>query len=433
MQELLNTELEIDIDRVHDWLSRYLEATKSQLSETQKQAVVKAVSHRVFILTGGPGVGKTTTANTIIKLLLAMGKSIQLAAPTGRAAQRLSEVSGETAKTIHRLLEWNPAEGGFLRDSDNPILCDAIVIDEASMLDVRLFHSLIKAVSPRSQIILIGDVDQLPSVGAGNVLRDLINSDRIPYTMLKEVFRQAATSKIISTAHDINMGKTPEFVSDEISDCQFIEVENPYEIKEAIKDLMNHHLPEKGHYDPVRDVQILTPMNKGELGTEILNQELQELLNPASENTQELKRDTIVFRSGDKVIQSANNYDLNVYNGDIGIVQHAGVQGGKIIISFGERLVTYEKEDSFDLKHAYAITIHKSQGSEFPVVIIPVCMQHYLMLQRNLIYTALTRAKRLAIFVGTRSALDQAVRTQTSLKRQTKLMERIQSYESNSF
>jgi exodeoxyribonuclease V alpha subunit len=250
--------------------------------------------------------------------------------------------------------------------------------------------------------------------------------------MLTEVFRQASTSKIISTAHEINTGKTPSFDSEEVSDCQFIEVENPYEIKEAIKDLMNHHLPQKGHYDPVRDIQILTPMNKGELGTELLNQELQELLNPYKENSQEFKRDTTVFRNGDKVIQSANNYDLNVYNGDIGIVQHAGVQGGKLIISFGERLVTYEKEDSFDLKHAYAITIHKSQGSEFPVVIIPICMQHYLMLQRNLVYTALTRAKRLAIFVGTRNALEQAVRTQTSLKRQTKLMERIQSYESNS-
>lgn len=423
--ELLKEELVVDLPRIESWLERYAAASKQQLSEKQLQAVKTAVSHRIYILTGGPGVGKTTTANAIILLLKAMNRSVALAAPTGRAAQRLSEVAGETAKTVHRLLEWNPQENGFGRTEENPIDAQAIVVDESSMLDIRLANALIQAVSTGSQIIFIGDVDQLPSVGPGNVLRDLIASNSVPFTKLDEVFRQAATSQIVSIAHDINTGQKPVFSDQADCDCRFIEVEGPNETKNIIKTLVSEILPEKSGYDPIIDVQILTPMNRGDLGTKQLNYELQELLNPNEDKALESTIDKVTFRTGDKVIQMANNYELNVFNGDIGYVLNAGVKGGKVIVDFSGKRIEYSKEDAYDLKLAYAITIHKSQGSEFPVVIIPVAMQHYIMLQRNLVYTALTRAKKFAVFVGTRKALDHAIRNQQSLDRQTNLIARI--------
>lgn len=429
---LMARPLEVDGERIETWLSRYNQATSSPLSETQIKAVRSAVSNRVFILTGGPGVGKTTTANAIIRLFKAMGKTVLLSAPTGRAAQRLSEVSAEKAKTIHRLLEWQPAESTFGRNALNPLAADVIICDEASMLDVKLAEALCEAVAPQSQLVFIGDIDQLPSVGPGNVLRDMIQSEEVPYVILKEIFRQAATSSIIRHAHAINGGVVPEFPTDVPTDCQFIEVDSTEDIRVVIKKLLTDTLPSKYNFNPKRDVQILTPMNRGDLGTHLLNEELQQLLNPdpkhhlKDEEAAKTRKGRAVLRIGDKVIQTSNNYELQVFNGDIGFVHSANVDGGHLIVQFGDdRVVTYDRDQADDLRLAYTITIHKSQGSEFPVVLLPMSMQHYVMLQRNLVYTALTRAKKLAIFIGARKALAHAIRNNVSINRQTQLKERI--------
>ena len=411
--------------RIERWLKAYSEASGQPFTDEQLAAVKTAVSSRVFILTGGPGVGKTTTANAIIRLLIKMDRSVALGAPTGRAAQRLSEVAAVGAKTIHRLLEWSAAEHTFLRDEINPLDAQVIIIDEASMLDIHLAAALMRALKPNGQIIFIGDVDQLPSVGPGNVLRDLIDSQVVPFCKLEQIFRQAAGSAIVQVAHQMNRGEIPEFPDPNPSDCQFLTIDDPLQIKEAIKTLTSVTLPKSG-YDPMRDVQILSPMNRGPLGTSALNEELQALLNPMeSPMGEQLETAKQVFRPGDKVIQTVNNYDLNVFNGDIGYIEHAGFDGGQLLVNFVDRKIMYTKEDAYHLKLAYAITIHKAQGSEFPVIIIPVSMQHYIMLQRNLIYTGLTRARKLAILIGTQSALNQAIRTQTSRERQTLLVKRL--------
>ena len=425
--KLLKEPLDIDQDRTNKWLLRYSEASGTELADEQLDAVLKAASTRVFILTGGPGVGKTTTANAIIRLLKAMGKEVALAAPTGRAAQRLAEVAATNAKTIHRLLEWNPQLGGFGRDETNPLAAQAVIVDEASMLDIRLAAALIQAVPATAQLILIGDIDQLPSVGPGNVLRDLIESNRIPFTRLSRIFRQAASSHIVQTAHSINKGETPQFETlASGSDCIFITQDSGAEISSTIRNLLKNQLPGDFGFDPIRDVQLLTPMNRGELGTQTLNEDLQKLLNPPSPTKTEFKRGNLLIRAGDKVIQSSNNYDLGVFNGDIGLIIEAGVAGGKVIVRFTDgRTVTYKKDHVSELRLAYAITIHKSQGSEFPVVILPTSMQHFVMLQRNLIYTGLTRAKKLAIFIGSKKALAHSIANQKSLKRQTTLVERL--------
>jgi exodeoxyribonuclease V alpha subunit len=428
--QLMSRSVQIDDSRVDQWIEKYNAASPTALSDSQRQAVSRAAASKIFILTGGPGVGKTTTANAIIRLFKAMGKSVLLAAPTGRAAQRLSEVSAEPAKTIHRLLEWQPAEGGFARNELNPLKADVIVCDEASMLDVRLAAHLIGAVSHHAQLIFIGDVDQLPSVGPGNVLRDMINSQRIPCVRLNEIFRQASASSIVRYAHDINHGNTPSFLKDSPTDCQFIEVDSSDEIRDVVLKLLTDVLPNKYNFDPTRDVQILSPMNRGDLGTISINLELQKILNPdPREHIREASqkpRDG-ELRDGDKVIQTANNYELQVFNGDIGFVLASNVEGNKTKVIFGEdRVVTYDREQADDLKLAYAITIHKSQGSEFPVVILPMSMQHYVMLQRNLIYTGLTRARKLAIFIGSKKALHFAVKNNISVSRQTNLARRLQ-------
>ena len=406
--------------RIDSWVLKYADKTGTTLSEDQLIGVKEAANSKVFVLTGGPGVGKTTTSNAIIRLLKAMGKEVALAAPTGRAAQRMTEVSGIEAKTIHRLLEWNPNENSFLRNEYNTIKKDVVIIDETSMLDIRLASALFSAIAPTSQVILIGDVDQLPSVGPGSVLRDLIESNVIPFKKLDKVFRQAATSKIISTAHKINQGESPEFDNSIDSDCRFIDCDSPRQIKSVINDLISTKLPEAG-WDPVKDIQILTPMNKGDLGNDTINQDIQALLNPHSSERNEYKRKNSVIRNNDKVIQVVNDYELAVFNGDIGLVNQTNTSKAKVIVSFGDRNVKYDSEQALDLKLAYSITIHKSQGSEFPVVIIPCSMSHYVMLQRNLFYTGLTRAKKLAIFIGSKKALLHASKNQASLKRQTNL------------
>jgi len=420
---LLASQLPHDLDRINAWLSRYGEASGTVLADEQLEAVRMAASNRLFILTGGPGVGKTTTANTIIRLLKAMGKTVALAAPTGRAAQRLTEVAATPARTIHRLLEWLPHLHSFARDESNPLPVQAVIVDEASMLDIRLADALIRAVPPTAQLILIGDVDQLPSVGPGNVLRDLIDCDEIPCVRLQKVFRQAQCSRIIQTAHAINSGGALNIATlGRDSDCQFVEVESGEDIRTTILELVERQLPRVYGFNPITDVQILTPMNRGELGTVSLNEALQKSLNPEGQGKREYKRGGLLLRQGDKVIQSANNYDLGVFNGDIGYVVDTRVEGGRLLIEFGDdKVVAYDDEQAQELRLAYAITVHKSQGSEFPVVVIPCTMQHYVMLQRNLMYTALTRAKKLAIFVGSSKALQHAVGNQTSGQRQTGL------------
>lgn len=431
--DLLQTYFEAEPEeRIMRYLQSYAEISGQAFSSEQLDAVRKSVSHRVFILTGGPGVGKTTTANAIIRLLLKMRKTVALAAPTGRAAQRLSEVAAIGAKTIHRLLEWSAAEHSFLRDEHNPLDAQVVIVDEASMLDIHLAAALVRALPRNAQLIFIGDVDQLPSVGPGNVLRDLIESGVVPYTKLSEIFRQAAGSSIVQVAHQINRGEAPQFSEQTAADCQFIAIEEAGQVRQVIKELVHQTLPQKGSYDALRDIQVLTPMNRGPLGTHQLNQELQALLNPGDERGEKLDTEAVTLRPGDKVIQTVNNYELNVFNGDIGFVEHAGFDGGQVLVNFGDRKVSYAKDDAYDLRLAYAITIHKSQGSEFPVVIIPVSMQHYIMLQRNLIYTAITRARRLVILVGTQGALAQAIKTQTSLQRQTQLIARLRAIPSRS-
>jgi exodeoxyribonuclease V alpha subunit len=427
--DILGRPLAFDVHDIDQFFYIYKhEKGHVELSEEQLNAVKLAATNRVFILTGGPGVGKTTTANMIIKMLNSLSYKVALAAPTGRAAQRLFELTGIEAKTIHRLLEWNPEIHGFNRNSENPLLASAVVVDEASMLDIRLFHALIDALPDYGKLIIIGDIDQLPSVGPGYVLNDLIASGKISYSRLTQIFRQAAASNIVQAAHQINQGLLPLFPNDKENDCRFIEVEGPDEIKGVIKGLVSQILPQKRGFDPISQIQILTPMNRGPLGAMTLNSELQALLNPPRADGHDFKRDNLVFRSGDKVIQTVNNYKLGVFNGDIGYVVSTGVEGGKFIVAFDERQVVYDNSDAGELSLAYAITIHKSQGSEFPVVIIPVSMQHYIMLQRNLVYTALTRARKLAIFVGTHKALAFAVKQIKHKERQTLLADRIKAF-----
>jgi exodeoxyribonuclease V alpha subunit len=425
IKQLLSNPIYCDEERVEQWILRFREATGCDLTDEQLGAVRAVTRHRVFILTGGPGVGKTTTANTIIKLLKAMGKSVALAAPTGRAAQRLAEVAYSPAKTIHRLLEWTPQIGTFAKNESETLNVQAVVVDESSMLDIRLAEALVSAVPKTSQLILIGDMDQLPSVGPGNVLRDLIHSGVVPCTRLTKVFRQAAKSQIVQTAHGINSGQLIELKNEPQNDCFFIDAQTPEEVRATIEDLVLRKIPQSHQFHPIRDIQILSPMNRGDLGTMTLSQNLQQLLNPKKADGPEYKTKGMTLRPGDKVIQCVNNYDLSVFNGDIGFVQWTN---GKVLeVQFGDRRVSYDGESASDLRLAYAITIHKSQGSEFPVVIIPCTMHFYVMLQRNLFYTGLTRARKLAFFVGSKKALHYAVNNSKSLERQSRLLERLTS------
>jgi len=434
IQRMLATPLASELDtpealrqKAIHWLgSRRTNPHQVQISQHQSEAILHAACEKIFILTGGPGVGKTTTVRTMIEFFQSLGRHVLLAAPTGRAAQRLSEISPIPAKTVHRLLEWAPGEGNFARNADNPLQADIAIIDESSMLDITLASSLLQALPPTCQLILIGDVDQLPAVGPGNFLSDLIQSRQIPCLQLTEIFRQAAASQIVQVAHTINHGKIPTFDSPETSDCLFLQTQTPQEIIEHLHTWIHRILRERG-FDPARDVQVLTPMNRGPLGSLALNQEIQSWLNPkpAQGVSREFQRNGFVLRTGDKVIQMVNNYENGVFNGDIGFVEHAQVENGKLIVSFQNRQVQYDAETMNELTLAYAVSIHKSQGSEFPVVLIPVSMQHYIMLQRNLFYTGLTRGKKLVVFIGEPRALAYAIRNQESRKRQTKLESRV--------
>ncbi|MEO0804119.1 MAG: ATP-dependent RecD-like DNA helicase [Cyanobacteria bacterium J06642_2] len=427
LQTLLAWPVEVDLDRVNAWVDRYTARTGMHLSPHQREAVDMAASHRIGILTGGPGCGKTFTTRTIVALWKAMGKDIALASPTGRAAQRLQEMSGLPAQTIHRLLEFDPKTMKFKRDESNPIPADAIVVDEASMLDLFLANALLKAVAPETQLLWVGDIDQLPSVGPGNVLRDAIASERIPVVRLTEVFRQARSSQIVSNAHRINRGDYPRFEPASMtpnSDAMWLEIAEPERGVEAIRRAISNLMPHLG-FDPATDVQVLCPMARGALGTRNLNQVLQALINPARDDKAEWVRGNVTFRVGDRVIQKVNDYDREVFNGDLGRIDAIDGEEQELTVDFSGRRVTYDAADLNEIALAWAVTIHKSQGSEYPVAIVPVFLQHYVMLSRNLLYTALTRAKRLALVIGSRKAIGMAVRQVKDRQRYTLLSDRL--------
>lgn len=400
--------------------------TQLILSPSQEQAVRAALKNKMMIITGGPGVGKTTIVNSILKIISKMKVKILLAAPTGRAAKRLSESTKMDAKTIHRLLAYSPNNRKFQYNEDEPLDADLIVIDESSMIDVNLMNSLLKAIHPTSAVLLVGDVDQLPSVGPGAVLQDLIHCGLIPTVKLTEIFRQATTSKIIVNAHAINQGIIPRSVptnskeSTALSDFYVITCTTPEEMVQKIIQLVSERIPKRFHFDPIQDIQVLTPMRKGILGTTSLNIELQKSLNPQKIVISKFGNQ---YGVGDKVIQNVNNYDKEVYNGDIGFVSKIDKEGGYVSIIFNNNTVEYEYSDLEELNLAYATTIHKSQGSEYPVVVIPLSTQHYTLLERNLIYTAVTRGKSLVIIIAQSRALAIGVNKKSAQTRLTYLKE----------
>ncbi|MBW4422820.1 MAG: ATP-dependent RecD-like DNA helicase [Myxacorys californica WJT36-NPBG1] len=430
LHQLVQQPLSVDLPRVRRWIERFVAQTGLHLSEQQRQAVELAASQRILILTGGPGTGKTFTTRTIVALWKAMGKTVVLASPTGRAAQRLSEVTRQEAKTIHRLLEFDPKTMRFKRDQDNPIPAQAICIDETSMLDLFLANSLLKAIPLEAQLLLVGDIDQLPSVGPGAILHDFIASQQIPVVRLSQVFRQAQASAIVTNAHRINQGLFPrlESVSETPqSDCLWLSAPESHPGTQAIEDVMTHLMPQLG-IDPVQAVQVLCPMTRGEVGTRQLNRVLQALLNPPHPTKAELVRSGVTLRVGDRVIQNVNDYDREVFNGDMGRIGKIDVEEQDVTVQFGDRWVVYDWADLNELGLAGAVTIHKSQGSEYPVVILPLYMQHYLMLSRNLLYTGLTRAKQLAILVGSQKAIGIAVKQVKDRQRYTLLSQRLERF-----
>ena len=395
-------------------------ATGMDYDEIQMQAIMTAVQSKVLILTGGPGTGKTTTTLGIITAFREAGARILLAAPTGRAAKRLAETTGMEAKTIHRLLEVKPPEG-YQRNEENPLEGDVLIVDESSMIDIMLMYNLLKAIPDDMTVIFVGDVDQLPSVGAGNVLRDMIESDVFPVIRLTRIFRQAQTSRIIMNAHRINKGQMPDISNGRNTDFFFSRQETPEDAAKEIVALVRQKLP---RYYRVRpgEIQVLTPMQRGVVGATNLNQLLQEAINPGDTG---LRRGGYVFRVRDKVMQIRNNYDKEVFNGDIGVVDRVDLEDRALFVQFDDRLIEYDATELDELVLAYATTIHKAQGSEYPIVVMPVLMTHYVMLQRNLVYTGITRAKKGLVIVGTKKALALAVRNVTVTRRNTKLRDRL--------
>jgi exodeoxyribonuclease V alpha subunit len=419
----------IDTKRIDEWLNRFIKGKGIELSDEQRAAIHLAAASRVMVLTGGPGCGKTTSLRAMVALFHAMNKSVLLASPTGRAAQRLSEVTSEEARTIHRLLEFDPSTMGFRRDETNPLEADVIIVDEASMLDVVLANHLIKAVAAHSQLILVGDVDQLPSVGPGTVLRDLIDSRAVPVARLTQIFRQAAESLIIQNAHRINRGEFPMLVKPgtQTTDCYFIAAEEPHEVADLIVKSVAQSLPKRFGYDAVNDIQVLAPMNRGQVGANHLNVLLQQHLNPPGERKPESIRGNRTLRVGDKVIQRVNNYKLEVFNGDLGRIEWIDLEDQMIAVRFADRIVNYDYADMLELGHGFAVSVHKAQGSEYPAVVIPIHMQHFMMLSRNLLYTALTRAKKTVVLIGTTKALGAAMNNLEAVHRFTGLVRELKS------
>jgi len=410
----------IDAAKAIPWVE---EKTGLCLAASQKQAIEAALVSSLLIITGGPGVGKTTLVNAILKILHAKKVNLLLCAPTGRAAKRLCETTGFEAKTIHRLLEVDPKQGGFRRNEDNLLDCDLLVVDETSMVDIPLLHALLKAVGPRTAVFFVGDVDQLPPVGPGQPLADMIASGTIRTVRLTEVFRQAAQSQIVQAAHRINAGRMPDLArpAGEATDFYFIRADEPEIALQRLTEIIRERLPKRFGIDPIADVQVLCPMNRGGLGARSLNSVLQEVLNPHHEP--QVEKFGTRFRPGDKVMQTENDYDKDVYNGDIGFVRNLDLEGGELTIAFDGRDITYGFGELDEVSLAYATTIHKAQGSEYPIVVIPVTTQHYAMLQRNLLYTGITRGKRLVILLGQTKAIGLAIRNASGRKRWSKLKE----------
>lgn len=423
--------LKFNIHLQRQYFDNFFNSLTINLAPMQKTAVEEAIKTGILILTGGPGTGKTTTINSIIEFAKLLKLRTVLAAPTGRAAKKMSEATGQTAKTIHRLLEYSPATHTFNRDENRAINADIFIIDETSMIDVFLFNSLLKAIPHSARLILVGDADQLPPVGPGNVLRDLINSKRVKTIHLNEIFRQSGQSLIVRNAHLINNGHMP--VMDEVcSDFMIIEEENLEEASKIIINLVTEILPREYNLNPLEDIQILSPMYKGAIGVSYLNDTLQNMLNPHTDEKNEIKLQYGVFRVNDKIMQIKNNYDKGVFNGDIGKITDIDTEDQIIYANFPgiDAPVKYEIQELNDIVLSYACSVHKSQGSEYPCIILPVTTSHYIMLQRNLIYTALTRAKKLAVFVGTKKAISIAVSNDKIEKRYTKLTQRLFEAES---
>jgi len=408
-----------------DWDALLAQVTRGsdiQLSTEQREAVRTALTHKVTVLTGGPGTGKTVTVRTVIGALEALRCRYALCAPTGRAAKRLSEATGRPAKTVHRLLEYSPQEG-FRRNEENPLEADCLIVDEASMLDLLLTNHLLKAVDPAAHVLCVGDVDQLPSVGAGDVLRDIIASGRARVVRLETIFRQAADSGIVVNAHRINQGRFP--ILNRFDDFYFFSKEDPQEAAGLLVDIVQRRIPRKFGLDPVDEVQVLAPMYRGACGVANLNTSLQEALNPAASDRVERRLGGRAFRVGDKVMQVRNNYERDVYNGDIGRVRGIDPVKQTLTVTIDGRPVVYDWGEADELVHAFAVSVHKSQGSEYPAVVMPMVTQHYMMLQRNLLYTAITRSERLVVLVGTRRAIGIAVHNNKVRQRNSGLSVRL--------
>ncbi len=415
----------IDMNQALPWVEQ---KTGLVLTEEQRQAVCLAFQEKLLIITGGPGTGKTTILKAVIRILEAKKLRMHLASPTGRAAKRLAEVTGHEATTLHRLLEWNPREGGFQRNTRHPLETDIVVVDEVSMIDVLLAHHLLQAIPLIATLLLVGDADQLPSVGPGTVLRDLLSISRIPAIRLTTIFRQAAESRIVSNAHRVNRGEFPDLsvaAAGQPQDFYYLPEEDLEKLQQLVVDLALRRLPAKYGLDPRLDIQVLTPMHRGPIGAGQLNTALQAALNPPRNGEMELLRGGRIFRIGDRVLQLRNNYDKGVYNGDLGWISAIDSTEQAVIVQVDDREVPYDYSEMDELTLAYAMTVHKSQGSEYPCVVLPMHTTHYPMLQRNLLYTATTRAKKLLVVVGTKKAIAIATRNDAIRRRYSGLPGRL--------
>jgi len=414
---------DMDANKAIDWVQHRLSIT---LAAKQRRAVLRAIEDKVMVITGGPGTGKTTIINAILKIFAELKARIMLAAPTGRAAKRMSEATGLEARTIHRLLEFSLQKGGFQRDEDKPLDCDILVIDEASMIDTLLMYHLLKAVPVSATFILVGDIHQLPSVGPGNVLHDIMASAVVPVVALDKIFRQAQSSQIVVNAHKINAGEVPTTQATRATDAQtdfyFIEQEDPEKVLDIILELCKKRIPQHFGFDPLDEIQVLTPMHRGSVGAGNLNQQLQAALNPGEGGVTRGER---TYRVNDKVMQIRNNYDRDVFNGDIGRITAIAWESREVTVTIDGREVVYDFGDLDEIVPAYAVSVHKSQGSEYPAVIVPIVTQHYILLQRNLIYTAVTRGKKLVVIVGTRKAMAIGVNNNKTRQRHTRLKYRL--------
>jgi len=412
--------VKIDVGKAIRWVERN---NDTELSPGQKEAIRQSVGARVLVITGGPGTGKTTLIKSLVDIYEKKEVRLALCAPTGRAAKRLSEATGREAKTVHRLLEYSPKKGRFTRDERNPLDANKVIVDETSMVDIALMNNLLKAVSPGASLVFVGDVDQLPSVGPGNVLGEIIQSGVFPVVKLATIFRQAARSMIIMNAHRINRGETPVLKGTSADqDFYFVEKDDPEEVRGTIVEMATRRIPAKFGFDPVSDIQVLSPMHKGPAGVARLNDELQKVLNPGEGG---VLRGGHLFRVGDKVMQVRNDYDKEVFNGDVGRISEINQPEQRVVVVYEGRDVPYDFSELDEVVPAYAISVHKSQGTEFPAVLVPLVTQHYVLLQRNLLYTAVTRATKLAVLVGSKKALNIAIRNDKIARRYTNLAERL--------